>query len=276
MHRFVLAEFNTHRVFSRNSASSRAIPVEKQLARLLESPAMPLSWPVEQPGMQGGSNLEDQYLIDAQELFSDAHGAITELIQAYLLAHPEKASRLHKSLINRLMEPWMWHRVVVTSTEWQGFWEQRSSVYSPLAQPEIAAAADLMLAAYNESVPTELDYGQWHLPYILDSDRDWACDFSLALAMEGNGGDTSATPLSLLREVSSARCARTSYDTQDGTRDQEEDLRLHGRLISARPLHASPMEHQATPATADEITRGLVKGNLHGFHQYRAQVEAAA
>ena len=30
MHRFVLAEFNTHRVFSRNSASSRAIPVRKQ------------------------------------------------------------------------------------------------------------------------------------------------------------------------------------------------------------------------------------------------------
>ena len=41
-HRTVLAEFNTHRMFSRNSASSRAIPVEKMLMRAVANPAWPL------------------------------------------------------------------------------------------------------------------------------------------------------------------------------------------------------------------------------------------
>jgi hypothetical protein len=259
LHRFVLAEFNTHRKLSRNSASSRAIPIEKQLARVLDEPAWPLAWPAEQPGMQGGDDLDGQNLVDAMELFRDVFKFTTGSIQNYLDDHPSKDSRLHKSLINRLLEPFMWHTIVVTSTEWMNFFHQRSSVYSPLAQPEIAVAADAMLACYQKSNPSPLNYGDWHLPYIQDGDREWAAQHA-----DGN---------ILLKRVSAARCARTSYLTQNGVRDQEEDLRLHDRLISAKPLHASPMEHQATPATPDDIFGNLVLGNLDGWHQYRHQIE---
>lgn len=281
MHRFVLAEFNTHRVFSRNSASSRAIPVEKQLARLLEEPAFPLKWNCEQPGMQGGSDLEGIDLELATELFEDVYRYTTDRIQEYLdtvallwptlTAKERKAHTLHKGLINRLMEPFMWHTVVVTSTEWEGFWHQRASSRSPLAQPEIAAAADLMLAAYEASVPKQLAFGEWHLPYVTDEDWVWA----EAYVADHDPSDElwQASAVLLLRQVSSACCARTSYLTQDGVRDREEDLRLHSRLVSARPLHASPMEHPATPASQSDIDKGIVLGNLRGFNQYRHLAE---
>src|SRR3954452_24195130 len=55
--RFVLAEFNTHRVFSRNSASSRAIPVAKQLRRVLDDPYVPIEFGSNKPGMQAGPAL---------------------------------------------------------------------------------------------------------------------------------------------------------------------------------------------------------------------------
>src|SRR5580704_14193555 len=91
----VLAEFNTHRQFSRNSASSRAIPVEKQLKRVLEDPSNPISWPCEQPGMQGGEELEGQDLEDAQKFWNDVRMTTTALLEDYVRDHPDKEHRLH-------------------------------------------------------------------------------------------------------------------------------------------------------------------------------------
>ena len=145
LHRFVLAEFNTHRVFSRNSASSRAIPVQKQLDRVSDEPALPLKHPREQKGMQGGDELEGQDLLDAQDLIRDILLDVTDNIQIYMNRHPDAEHRLHKSVLNRYLEPFMWHTIVVTSTEWDNFFGLRCS---PLAQPEIRAAALLMRDAY--------------------------------------------------------------------------------------------------------------------------------
>jgi hypothetical protein len=39
MPRIVLAEFNTHRMLSRNSASSRAIPIEKMIRMVIPNEA---------------------------------------------------------------------------------------------------------------------------------------------------------------------------------------------------------------------------------------------
>jgi hypothetical protein len=39
--RFILAEINTHRAFSRNSASSRAIPTEKIIEQVVTNPFIP-------------------------------------------------------------------------------------------------------------------------------------------------------------------------------------------------------------------------------------------
>lgn len=261
MHRFVLAEFNTHRVFSRNSASSRAIPVEKQLDRVASDPAWPIVWASEQPGMQGGTELVGSDLLDARQMFLDVHGATVRRIEEYLEAHPAKESRLHKSLINRLMEPFMWHTVVVTSTEWSNFFHQRASEFSPLAQPEIQATADAMLAAIRASHPAELDFGDWHLPYI--DQTDW------------EHPDLWENPeaRAILKKVSVARCARVSYLTHDGKRDYQEDVALFDRLVAADPMHASPLEHVATPATPGEVAEGNVAGNLYGWHQYRHSIK---
>jgi hypothetical protein len=217
---------------SRNSASSRAIPVERQLARIDETPALPLEWPSEKPGMQGGVSLGGSALDDAKELFDLARLSVVLNVRAYLEDHPDKPDRLHKSLVNRLMEPYQWHVAAVTSTAWENFFRQR---VSPLAQPEIRVPAEMMLDAYQASIPTEIDYGDYHLPYTRAEDVEQAWD--------EHDNDAEAA-MQMLVEVSSARCARVSYMTQDGRRDLFEDLRLyrgdHTRsgLITAEPMHA--------------------------------------
>jgi len=251
MHRFVLAELNTHRVFSRNSASSRAIPVERQLERVKERWARPVRWPAEQPGMQGGGNLQGENLKDAQQLFEDAHDAVIALIERYLAAHPEKSSRLHKSVVNRLLEPFLWHTVIVSATEWENFFGLRCS---ELAQPEFQQAANAIRDAISDSVPTALEYGQWHTPYLRAQEK--------AELLEAGRLDEAL-------QISAARCARVSYLTHDGVRDLDKDLELYRRLVASNPPHASPLEHVATPARPGE----KVLGNFQGWHQFRHLVQ---
>jgi thymidylate synthase ThyX len=261
MHRFVLSEFNTHRVLSKNSASSRAIPVQKQLARVEANPAIPLSWPQEQKGMQGGEELDEGGRLAAENVWLRARTSAAVDAQALI------RTGVHKSVVNRLLEPFMWHTVVVTGTAWANFFALRNN---PMAQPEIRVAAEQMQQVYAANEPTLLGEGQWHLPYI-------------------QGGEYSQHDTETLVQISSARCARVSYLTQTGVRDPQEDLTLYERLISASPMHASPLEHVATPApwnwqlvtTGDQVTmKGLdvilpKYGNLLGWHQHRFDVEAA-
>lgn len=272
VHRFVLAELNTHRVFSRNSASSRAIPVHQQVQRVLDDPAVPVSWPAEQRGMQGGEPLGVDCEARARNVWLRARVSAVNDVQALV------RSGLHKSVTNRLLEPFMWHTVVITSTAWKNFFGLRLGV---LAQPEIRAAANAMFEAYSYSEPRPLEVGQWHLPYVRA--EDW----------EDNRDET-------LIKVSAARCARVSYLTQNGVRDIEKDIELYDRLTSADPMHASPLEHVATPASWNKLeleigsTRsypvdvgGLRRregpvlttvlpayGNLLGWHSLRFDVEA--
>ena len=239
LHRFVLAELNTHRVFSRNSASSRAIPIAKQIERVLDDPALPLEYGSKRMGMQAGPPLEGDALVEAQQVWlaarDSAVAAARELLQL----------GVHKQVANRLLEPFMWHTVIVSSTDWDGFWTQRCS---PLAQPEIRAAAEAMRAAVLSSTPIARASGDWHLPYITDDDR-----------VEAHTHET-------LRRVSAARCGRVSYLTQDGRRDLDEDLKLYDRFVTADPPHASPLEHVATPAPANGARQ---LGNLRGWLQLR-------
>lgn len=244
MHRFVLAEFNTHRRFGRNSASSRAIPVTKMLKKVKEDPAFPAVWASEFPGMQGGESLVGDDLYDAQLLFRNVHKQTLIQIEDYLAHHPE--TRLHKSLLNRLLEPFMWHTVIVTSTEWENFFKQRCS---PLAQPEIRIAAEAMRNALKDSIPQNLMEEHWHLPFIQpDEDFDW---------------------LDAVR-ISVARCARVSYLTHDGKRDPDKDLELFERLKTADPPHWSPMEHVAQPYVDMEAYSCY---NLNGWASLRYQLD---
>ena len=236
MHRFVLPEFNTHRVFSRNSASSRAIPIDKQIAKISKSPAYPVEWGSNQAGMQAGEPLDYKSAKKAKRAWKkSAKNAIKA---------SEKLKKLgvHKQIANRILEPYMWHTIIVSSTEWDDFFEQRCS---PLAQPEIRAVAEAMRAAYKRSVPDLIVTGEYHLPYLQPE------EYSL--------------PDSIKIKACIARCARVSYLTHDNIKSVGRDIELFNKLISADPPHWSPMEHVATPMAA-----GLsVAGNFNGFAQIR-------
>lgn len=283
-HRFVLAEMNTHRVFSRNSASSRAIPFRKQVDRLLANPALPVKWASEQKGMQGGDEIADVAV--AREAWLDAREDV--------LRHAEYLHRIgvHKSLINRLLEPWMWHTAIITSTAWQNFFEQR---VHEAAQPEIRVAAEMMYEAYIEHDPQRLIEGEWHLPYV--EAEDWK---AVHREFGKDVRDLGKSMYPQLTKISAARCARVSYLTQEGTRDIAKDLELYDRLTDRQkdaahandPIHWSPLEHVATPwltnrqegdilhyRTADGTlvkvdTGHLPKvGNLLGWRSLRTTVE---
>lgn len=259
-HRFVLAEFNTHRAFSRNSASSRAIPLRKadgrgSLDRIKHNPAMPLEWASEQPGMSGGTELEGFDLDAARYMFGKVWDSTIHHIENYLNTvekeYPDLEGRelkshfLHKSLINRLLEPFMWHTVIVTATEWDGFWDQRCS---PLAQPEIRAAAEAMKAAYDASTPEMIGFGDYHTPYILAEEYQ-------------------ELELKDRCKASTSRCARVSYLNHNGLRELDIDLNMFEKLRDPGdgPPHWSPLEHIATPSLKVEHPLG----NFKGWHQLR-------
>lgn len=239
LHRFVLAELNTHRVMSRNSASSRAIPVRKQLDRVIHDPAIPIEFGANQPGMQADTVLEGAEHEAALGMWLTARDAVVKAVEDL------NELGVHKQVANRILEPFMWHTVIITATDWDGFWQQRCS---PLAQPEIRVAAEAMRSAFEASVPIELVDGDWHTPYIRDEDGE--------LDVEDR------------KAISAARCARVSYLTHDGRRDLDADRTLYERLVTADPPHWSPLEHVATPAPDG------APGNLRGWAQLRHVIEA--
>jgi hypothetical protein len=196
--------------------------------------------PAEQPGMQGGIELEGTDLERAEFLLDEWHTLTSGLISQYLAetpmgddGKPDKTRRLHKSVINRFLEPMLWHKVIVTATDWDGFFAQR---VSPLAQPEIELPARLMQQAYEESKPNKIADGEWHLPYVTEEERN---EFDSLF----------------LVKLSTARCARVSYLTHDGECDPEKDVKLWDRLVTADPAHASPLEH---PCRADFMNTRLM------------------
>lgn len=255
MHRFVLAEFNTHRVFSRNSASSRAIPLQRQIKRIREGVAYPVKWASEKPGMSGGDEIDHPEIAKAVwERAAD--DAVTFALRLRELG-------VHKSIINRLLEPFMYHTVIVTSTEWENFFALRCH---PAAQPEIRATAELMRDAYDASEPRELAVGEWHAPFTDDLQSGiMPAGLSLDISRE-----------EFILKASAARCAwvSTLKHGQDATWADVQRIYsiLTDGLQSGEPIHASPFEHQCTPAADKYWPRGT-PGNLVGWRQLRHMIE---
>ena len=244
--RFIHAEFMTHRVFSRNASSSRAIPVAKMIEQVRNEPAMPIHWGKNQPGMQANEELTGEELANAKEAWLTA--AELAATQASIL-HKIGA---HKQVANRILEPFQYMHVIVTATEWDNFFELRDH---PDAQPEIHALAIVMKHAFANSRPVILLDGGWHLPYVTRAER------------AEHGHD-----IELLLKLSAARCARVSYLTHDGQEPSiEKDVALYERLVGGVPLHASPIEHQATPLSEPDMW----SGNFRGWLQNRKLVESS-
>lgn len=243
--RFIHAEFMTHRVFSRNASSSRAIPFKKQVEMIRAELAKPSTWLSNKPGMQGGTEIDE---IKKAELYWTTAAELA-IEQAELLHD----LGLHKQHVNRLLEPFSHISVVVTATDWSNFFALR---HHHMAQPEIKILAEKMWQAMNQSVPKKLHIGEWHTPY-------WT---GLADELAVSSYEDPAIAL----KISVARCARVSYNKHDGTpATVEEDLKLYDRLLGSQPIHASPAEHQAM-AIGDKTVRS---GNLRGWVQYRKTLE---
>lgn len=235
--RFIHAEFMTHRVFSRNASSSRAIPVEKMIEDLRRDPAMPVFWGSNKPGMQAGAELEEGSLTSPRLICQFVW--LNQMELAIDAARRLLDNGLHKQIANRILEPWSHINVVVTATEWNNFFTLRCHKD---AQPEMKSLADTIHDTIQDSIPDELKPGEWHLPYV-DDEGDRLYDSQEDCLFQKHGID-----LETAKKVSVARCARVSYLTHDGRKTSvEEDIALFERLVVSQPLHASPAEHQATP-----------------------------
>ena len=253
--RFIHSEFMTHRMFSRNASSSRAIPVKKQIQMVIDNPAIPLAFTRNKPGMQGGevlATLEHDKAVKEWLLGRD---------KAVEVATSLATLEVHKQYANRVLEPFSHITVVCSATEFNNFFALR---YHPAAQPEICELAKHMWEYYKGSTPKNLKSGEWHLPFISELDEaELLCnDLSLHKLENFEVVDTQQN----LIKMSVARCARVSYLNHEGKNPTlSEDLGLYDRLLGGTPIHASPAEHQAMAIGDSRV----VSGNFTGWIQYR-------
>lgn len=239
--KMIVAEFNTHRRFSRNSASSRAIPIETVIKKIETNPVIPL-FAKNQKGMQGDETFfSDKDIEIIKEQWLAARDAA--VIEAKKLLN----LGVHKQVVNRVLEPWMWTTILCTSTYYDNFFILR---YNKNAQPEIRKLAELMYEQYINHMPDIKYQNNWHLPYI-DSLTDREIDKYITakrgseimpginVYLNNNLNERDILKLA----ISSARCARVSYENQNQVRDISSDIELFTRLINGG--HFSPLEHQA-------------------------------
>lgn len=266
--RFILAELNTHRMLSKNSASSRAIPVKAMHEHIRANTAGPVYWGINQPGMKAKEELTGADLSWAKYLWAKAR----DIAIGYSADLADL--NVHKQITNRITEPWMIMKTVISGTEWANFWWLRDHQD---AQPEIAELARKMREAYDASEPQLLYPGEWHVPYV-NSYR--SIINNELLYSDGQGDDITAEEA---RVISSSCCAQVSYRKNDDS--YEKALKIYRQLIESEPAHASPVEHQATPMhdsnweqDAEYWEPGIThlskngdlwSGNLRGWIQFR-------
>ncbi len=300
MPRYILAEFNTHRMLSRNSASSRAIPFEKNLEMLKKNPFIPIAWMKDHKGMQGTEfftkqEAEDLHLVD--DHLEDLDDVIQQAVR-------NSKKGVTKQLVNRKLEYYMYHTVVVTATDWENFFALRCPRYvfkvtnsendgdrlfrstkdvlkilpalesyttlnwlshnEGQADIHMMAVAEAMWDAYNESIPKQLKGGEWHIPFGDNIDRTNDMFNNITKELDD----------SVAIKIATARCARVSYTVvgeENKPDNYEADIKLHDRLAASG--HWSPFEHCAKAMDIEPI--GLCEqhliwsGNFKGFVQYR-------
>ena len=247
MPRFILAQLNTHRVISKSTASSRAIPTAKLIEQVRTNYVQPVQWGANKAGMQSEQELEAHEIEKAKEIWCRAAHAAADF------AEQIAALGLHKQHANRIIEPYMWAHTIVTSTEWNNFFKLR---IDDAAQPEIQLLAKEMKAAIDNSVPKESRY---HLPYITDDE---------IFAYQKENGFLSKETFEHFAPISAARCARVSYLNHDQTQpDIQKDMELSKRLLEHR--HYSPFENQAMAVSENNLQETR---NFNGWAQYRALI----
>lgn len=243
--RIILAELNTHCIISRNSASSRAIPVEKMLRMVMEDPYIPTHWGKNQKGMQADVEVDEPTAKKAEKAWLYARDLAAVQAQELL------ELGIHKQITNRLLEPFMWHTVVASATELSNLFHLRNN---SKAHPDFIVVANMMQEEHERAEPEDMPYGKWHCPLITPADVLEACSRSDpkvdAVAPSKQTLLLNEMVDELLKKVSVARCARVSYLTHEGKRDLQADLGLHDELLTNG--HMSPFEHVARPMQMDD------------------------
>lgn len=242
--RAIHAELMTHRVFSRGAGSSRAIPVKKILAQVWNDPAGPIHWGVNQSGMQARAELVGWRRALAGSLWRTAGKVMC------VFAWSMMKLGLHKQVTNRLLEPWQYINVIVSSTRWDNFFNLRCHADAQPEFQELANRISFVMSAHRmDYLYKVLKPGEWHLPYITEDERR-------------------AYPIDTLVKLSTARNARVSYAPFDGDSTVEKEIARHDLLVSSVPRHSGPAEHVAMCTGLDEEF-----ANFDGFMQYRKFVE---
>ena len=250
---YLLAELNTHRVFSRNARSARATPPKRLLEEIYSTPAIPV-WGSEQPGLRAGDCTDEQ----------QRRATVTWLRARDCAANAAEdllCNNIHKQCANRIIAPFTWTRGVISSTEWDNFLELRCS---HTAEPNMQIFAMEVARALENSAPVERHHEEWHIPYIYGDEYDMELDVKL--------------------KISVARCARVCTGSRDG--GINADIALYSKLLKDK--HFSPFEHQArAPALMEKYNiarntfNAIINGkpiitpyrNFTGWIQYRSGVE---
>jgi hypothetical protein len=278
--RIIHGEVMTHRVFSRNARSSRAVPVKTMLEEVRTIPFVPWHWGKNQKGMQASEECNEPVMITRDpyedvpvyepagriEVWLEARNRAADIAEAFMEAG------YHKQIPNRLLEPFSWMDTLITSTDWDNFLWLRDHED---AEPHIQDLARLVKQAIYQAKIWLRNTGDWHLPYITNDDRRAADKLFDA---------TPSTKKNMvnewLRKVSAARCARISYAPFDGDSSYEREIERYNMLVTSDRVHASPLEHQATPDVCYHMMgRGFnqwaqpeLHGNFTGWIQARKLV----
>ena len=271
--RFIHSELMTHRVFSRNAASSRAIPIDKMIAAIEDEPAMPDQWGLNRSGMQS----KEEHTNTTTCIWAWRRAAIGAVFHAREL----QKLGLHKQIVNRVLEPYQLMKTIVTTTEFDNFFELRCHAD---AQPEIKILADKMAEALAENIENVvlLLPGEWHVPYYRGAHGNgvWKNSGYANVHCDLDGGmealdDKKGNTLKEAQMISSSCCAQVSYRTLDDGLDKA--FRIYEMLVSTKPVHASPFEHIATPMsetsnigiTHSDQNGANWSGNFREWIQYR-------
>lgn len=243
--RFIHSEMMTHKAFSRSAASSRAIPVKRVLEQVWYSPALPIKWGYNQPGMQASVDMQGFRMNLMRNLWQLCGRVVCCFVWVMMKL------RLHKQVANRLLEPWQLMQVTLTTVHVANFFNLR--IHKD-AQPEIHHLAVLMKNSLNGRTPKLLKKGEWHLPWIQEKDHVLAKLF-LKKGRVTRDEPSTREIYSVLLKMSAARCARSSYANFNGERTVEGDLATYSKLVESEPVHASPCEHQVSP---DELVSMVI------------------
>lgn len=284
--RWIHAEQRTHRVIklgevfdlptpsimecsdlSRNAGSSRALPVSKMIQDVLDNPAIPQFWGLEQRGMQAGAECDNPVMVNGQ-LLTKQGAWLAARDNAIALAQAFADAGYHKQIINRILEPFSFITVVVSATEWSNFLALRDHED---AEPHIQVVARAVAAELSKPAMQTLVAGEWHLPFVTGTTQwDDLCKSFTKPHIR----------LDAAKRISSACCASASYKTVDGfDMTLERAGRVYGKLVEKPPLHASPFEHIAqadenigSPEDGDLWANPKQHRNFVGFRQLRAML----